>query len=52
MENRTLLVLQGVPAAGKTTWAKEFMGSHMNWVRVNRDEIRMNMNDTWIFVSV
>ena len=44
---KKILALQGVPASGKTTFAKEWLESHYGWVRVNRDEIRMSMNDTW-----
>lgn len=44
---KKILVLQGVPASGKTTFAKEWLVSHPGWVRVNRDDIRSNMNDTW-----
>ena len=44
---KKILVLQGVPASGKTTFAKEWLVSHPGWVRVNRDDIRSCMNDTW-----
>lgn len=44
---KKILALQGVPASGKTTWAKEFMLSHTGWVRVNRDEIRSTMSGSW-----
>lgn len=47
MEERTLLVLQGVPASGKTTWAKKFIQDIPNWVRVNRDDIRANISGAW-----
>lgn len=36
-----LLVLQGIPASGKSTWAKEFIkGKEDQWIIVNRDSIR------------
>ena len=44
---KKILALQGVPASGKTTWAKEFMLSHLGWVRVNRDDIRSTMSGSW-----
>lgn len=44
---KKILVLQGAPASGKTTFAKEWLASHPGWVRVNRDDIRSSMNDTW-----
>lgn len=44
---KKILALQGVPASGKTTWAKEFMLSHLGWVRVNRDDIRSAMSGSW-----
>lgn len=44
---KKILALQGVPASGKTTFAKEWLENHPGWVRVNRDDIRSSMNDTW-----
>ena len=35
-----IIVLKGLPASGKTTWAKEFMKTHEDYVRVNKDDIR------------
>lgn len=34
-----ILILQGLPASGKSTWAKEKC-KNPNWVRVNKDDIR------------
>lgn len=40
----TLYVTRGLPGAGKTTWAKEFVAvDPENRVRVNRDDLRMMM---------
>jgi len=36
-----VLLLQGLPASGKSTWAKEFIAQNPNWVRVNRDDLRI-----------
>lgn len=35
-----LIILQGAPAAGKSTWAREFVKGKKDWVIVNRDSIR------------
>lgn len=40
-----LIICQGVPASGKTTWAKEFISKKQqagdfSWIRVNRDDLR------------
>ena len=43
-----IIVLQGPPASGKTTWAKEFIKGKTQWIRVNRDEIRLMCGDYWI----
>lgn len=39
-----LIVLQGCPCSGKTTWAKEYLKDH-EAVYVNRDSIRCELND-------
>ena len=35
-----ILVLCGLPAAGKTSYAREFIKGKTDWVIVNRDSIR------------
>lgn len=35
-----LLILKGLPASGKSTWAKKFCEENEGWVRVNRDDLR------------
>ena len=35
-----LLLLKGLPASGKTTFAKELVRKDGNWVRVNKDDLR------------
>lgn len=52
MENKNkdapvMLVLQGCPASGKSTWAKEFVQDKPNWVRINRDDIRLMCGKYW-----
>ena len=34
-----LLLLKGLPASGKTTFAKELVRKDGNWVRVNKDDL-------------
>lgn len=38
--NLKMLILQGVPASGKTTWAREFTKKKKNWVIVSRDALK------------
>lgn len=35
-----LILLQGLPASGKTSWAKAFMKDNNDYIRVNKDDIR------------
>nr|DAV53531.1 MAG TPA: polynucleotide kinase [Caudoviricetes sp.] len=39
-----LLLLRGLPASGKTTFAKELVRNDGNWVRVNKDDLRNMLN--------
>lgn len=43
-----LLVLQGVPASGKSTFAKQLAHKDKSYVIVNRDSIRNMSGDYWI----
>ena len=43
-----MIVLQGCPASGKSTWAKEFIKDKPNWVIVSRDEIREGTGKYWV----
>lgn len=43
--NLKILILIGIPASGKSTWAKEYVRKHENWVRVNRDMFRLMLKD-------
>jgi predicted kinase len=43
-----IIVLQGVPASGKSTFAKEFVKGKKGWIRVSRDDIRWMRGDYWI----
>ena len=42
-----LLVLQGIPGSGKTTFARKLVEEDTSWVRVNRDDLR-NMRGIYI----
>lgn len=39
-----VLLLRGLPASGKSTYAKELVAKDHNWVRVNKDDLRAMMN--------
>lgn len=39
-DNLKILILIGIPASGKSTWAKEYVRKNANYVRVNRDDFR------------
>lgn len=43
-----ILVLQGPPAAGKTSYAREFVKDRTDWVIVNRDSLREGRGEYWI----
>jgi len=40
-----VILLKGLPASGKTTWAKEYMKTHPNTKRVNKDDLRAMIDD-------
>lgn len=43
-----ILMLQGCPASGKSTFAKEFVKGKKDWVIVCRDSFREGRGDYWI----
>ena len=43
-----IIVTRGVPASGKSTWAKEFVKDKKDWVIVNRDSIREGTGEYWV----
>ena len=47
-EAMKLLILQGLPGSGKSTWAKRFVKDKKGWVRVNRDDLRNMRGDYWL----
>ena len=45
----TLLILQGIPGSGKSTWARKFIkDKSKSWIIVNRDAIRDMLGNYWI----
>lgn len=41
-----LIICRGLPASGKSTFAKAYVKTHPNTVRINRDELRLMLFDT------
>lgn len=35
-----IILLKGLPASGKSTWAKEYCRLDSNYIRINKDDIR------------
>lgn len=48
MEKNKIIVLQGPPASGKSTWARETAKAGTPYVIVSRDAIRLARGDYWI----
>lgn len=46
--DQEIIVLQGPPACGKSTFAREFAKEHTNYVIVSRDAIREARGNYWI----
>lgn len=43
-----LIITQGLPASGKSTWAKEFVKANLSYVRVCRDDLRNMRGIYWL----
>jgi predicted kinase len=43
-----IVVCKGIPASGKSTWAKQFVLDNPGYVRVNRDDLRNMRGKYWI----
>lgn len=41
-------ILQGIPASGKSTWAREYATKNKDWVIVSRDALRNMRGEYWI----
>lgn len=46
MKMAKLILLKGLPASGKSTWAKEYMQTHPHTKRVNKDDLRAMIDDS------
>lgn len=44
MKNK-IIFLKGLPASGKSTWAKEFVEKNPGWLRLNKDDLRQMLHD-------
>lgn len=40
MNPQKILILQGLPASGKSTWSREFVKNNKDWKRINKDDLR------------
>lgn len=40
---KQLILTVGASCSGKTTWAEEFIKGRLNWVNLNRDEVRFSL---------
>jgi predicted kinase len=43
--NLKILLLVGIPASGKSSWAKDFLRNNPDWVRVSRDDFRLMLRN-------
>lgn len=43
-----ILVLQGCPSTGKSTFAKQFVKENNKWIRINKDDIRRMFGEYWL----
>jgi len=43
-----ILILIGIPASGKSTWAADYVRNNPNWVRVNRDDFRAMLKNSQV----
>ena len=47
--NRKIIICKGLPASGKSLWAKDYVSTRSNiCVRINRDDIRHMLGKYWI----
>jgi len=46
--NPKIKILIGVPASGKSTWAKDFVKANDNWTRVSRDDFREMLKNSGV----
>jgi len=44
MSEQKIIMLRGLPASGKTTWALDYVSGYENWTRVNKDDLRQMLH--------
>lgn len=47
-DNMKVIFTVGLPASGKSTWAKKYCSSNKDWIRVCRDDLRHMRGHYWI----
>lgn len=47
-KNKQIILTIGVPASGKSTWAKNFVKENTSYVKIERDDFRYGMKDVSI----
>lgn len=48
MKTLRVIICQGIPASGKTTWAKAYSEKNKDWIRISRDDLRHMRGKYWI----
>ncbi len=43
---KKLIMIKGLPASGKTTWARQYLKDNPNTKRINKDELRAMLDDS------
>jgi predicted kinase len=43
-----VIILKGLPASGKSTWARDFCEKNTDYVRINRDDLRNMRGKYWL----
>ncbi len=47
MREQKIIILVGIPGSGKSTWAKQYTKENKDTLRVNRDDFRFMLSDSW-----
>lgn len=42
-KNKRVIMMKGLPGSGKSTWAKEYVKKHKNFIRISNDDLRLQM---------
>lgn len=48
MGRNKIIVLRGIPASGKSTWAMKYVKTHEKTIIVNRDSLRKMCGEYWV----